>query len=420
MANHTQYRTVGIIAEYNPFHNGHAYHIKKAKELSKADYCVVVMSGDFVQRGAPAIFDKYTRATMALSCGADLVIELPSIFATSSAEDFAACSIALLGSLGVVNSVCFGSECGDIKKLSTIASILAEEPEEYKQILRMELKNGASFPQARNKALISWGSLDDEDGALLQTPNNILGIEYCKAIYRQGSSLSPLTIKRAGSGYHDPQISPDQFSSATGIRNSLKDKDGKRIDLNSPFLQIPEAARPIAENSLTVFPDDFSELLNAALLRLSMDEIPLETYADVSRELAARIKKQLPDFLPFEDKISSLKTKQYTYTRISRALLHIILGITTEQIKAGKEAGYAPYARILGFRKDSKDLLGHIKTRGSIPLITKTAGAELVLSEAANSMLRQDFYCSHIYQTVLQNKYHIKNKNEFTRSVVIL
>lgn len=420
MANHTHCSAVGIIAEYNPFHNGHAYHIKKAKELSKADYCIVVMSGDFVQRGAPAIFDKHTRATMALSCGADLVIELPSIFATSSAEDFAACSIALLSSLGVVDSVCFGSECGEIQTLSDIASILAEEPEEYKQILRMELKKGLSFPQARNKAIISCESLDEEDASILLTPNNILGIEYCKAIHRQNSSLTPLTIKRAGSGYHDPLVTPDQYSSATGIRNLLKENEGGITDTNSFYLQIPESARQIVKNSQPVFPDDFSPLLNAALLRLSMDDSSLERYADVSRELAARIKKQLPDFLPFEEKISSLKTKQYTYTRISRALLHIILGITTEQIKEGKELGYAPYARILGFRKDSKDLLGHIKMRGSIPLITKTAGAELTLSEAASSMLRQDFYCSHLYQTVLQNKYHIQNKNEFTRSVVIL
>jgi predicted nucleotidyltransferase len=420
MANHTSFNVVGIIAEYNPFHSGHAYHIKKAKEISQADYCIVVMSGDFVQRGAPAVYDKYTRTAMALSCGADLVIEIPSLFATSSAEDFAASSIALLDRLGVVQSVCFGSECGDVKKLSAIASVLAEETQEYKEALRMELKKGVSFPHARTQALISCGSLEDEEASILLSPNNILGIEYCKAIHKQNSSLSPLTILRAGSGYHDPIVSPDQFSSATGIRKLLKEKEDDPTSSSSIFLQIPDSARQIAGNSFPLFPDDFSSLLNATLLRLSMEKQPFETYADVSIELAARIKKQLPDFLPFEEKISSLKTRQYTYTRISRALLHIILGITSEQIVLGKEAGYAPYARILGFRKASKDLMGHIKMRGSIPLITKTAGAESYLSEAANSMLRQDFYCSHIYQTVLQNKYHINNKNEFTRSVVIL
>ncbi|RKD28562.1 nucleotidyltransferase [Lacrimispora algidixylanolytica] len=420
MENHTSFNVVGIIAEYNPFHSGHAYHIKKAKELSQADYCIVVMSGDFVQRGAPAVFDKYTRTAMALSCGADLVIEIPSLFATSSAEDFAACSIALLDRLGVVQSVCFGSECGDVKKLSAIASVLAEETEEYKEALRTELKKGASFPQARTQALISCGSLEDEETSILLSPNNILGIEYCKAIHRQNSSLSPLTIQRAGSGYHDPIVNPDQFGSATGIRKLLKEKEDNQTNSDSMFLQIPDSARQIAENSFPLFPDDFSSLLNAALLRLSMENLPFEPYADVSVELAARIKKQLPDFLPFEEKISSLKTRQYTYTRISRALLHIILGITSEQISLGKEAGYAPYARVLGFKKASKDLMGQIKTRGSIPLIAKTAGAESNLSELAGSMLRRDFYCSHIYQTVLQNKYHINNKNEFTRSVIIL
>jgi predicted nucleotidyltransferase len=420
MANHTNFNAVGIIAEYNPFHSGHAYHIKKAKELSRADYCIVVMSGDFVQRGAPAIFDKYTRTAMALSCGADLVIEIPSLFATSSAEDFAACSIALLDRLGVVQSVCFGSECGDVKKLSSIASALVEETEAYQEALRLELKKGVSFPQARTSALISSGSLEDDDASILLSPNNILGIEYCKALHKQNSRLTPLTIQREGSGYHDPIVSPDQFGSATGIRKLLKEKEDNQTNSNSMFLQIPDSARQIAENSLPLFPDDFSTLLNASLLRMSMENQSFESYADVSTELAARIKKQLPDFLPFEEKISSLKTRQYTYTRISRALLHIILGITTEQILLGKEAEYAPYARILGFRKASKDLMGQIKMRGSIPLITKTAGAESNLSELAGSMLRRDFYCSHIYQTVLQNKYHINNKNEFTRSVIIL
>ena len=411
---------VGIIAEYNPFHDGHAYHIKKAKEMTQTDYCIVAMSGDFVQRGGPAIYDKYTRTAMALSCGADLVIELPSVFASSSAEDFAACGIALLNNLGVVGSVCFGSECGNVEKLSGIASILATEPPVYTKELRRELKKGATFPQARNRALISCGILNEDEASILASPNNILGIEYCKALYRQKSPMTPVTISRKGYGYHDTSLAPEGFSSATGIRKAIHENPDILMQMESSLIQVPDPVKQMMSQGFPVFPDDFSALLNTTLLKLDCEGIPFEKYADVSEELAARLLRQLPDYIPFEEKINQLKTKQYTYTRISRALLHIALGVTTQQVVLGRNAGYAPYARILGFKKTSAGLMGEIKKRGSIPLITKTADARLILSGAAWSMLRQDFYCSHIYQTIVQDKYQIKMKNEFTHSVVIL
>ncbi|MBE7718706.1 MAG: nucleotidyltransferase [Lacrimispora celerecrescens] len=411
---------VGIIAEYNPFHNGHAYHIRKAKEMTQADYCIVVMSGDFVQRGAPAIYDKYTRTAMALSCGADLVIEIPSVFASSSAEDFAACAVALLNNLGVAGAFCFGSECGDVEKLSGIASILATEPPVYTKELRRELKKGATFPEARNQALISCGILKEEEASILTSPNNILGIEYCKALYRQKSPMTPVTLSRKGSGYHDTSLASEHYSSATGIRKALHENPDILEQADSSQIQVPDAVKQMMSQGFPVFPDDFSALLNTSLLKLDYEGIPFQKYADVSEELASRLLKQLTDFLPFEERINQLKTRQYTYTRISRALLHIALGITSHQVVLGRNAGYAPYARVLGFKKTSAPLMGEIKKRGSIPLITKTADARLILSGVAWSMLRQDFYCSHIYQTIVQDKYPIKMKNEFTHSVVIL
>ena len=410
---------VGIIAEYNPFHNGHAYHIRKAKELANAEYAVVVMSGDFVQRGSPAIYDKYTRTAMALSCGADLVLEIPSIFASSSAEDFASCAVALLNGLGAVDSLCFGSESGDMEKLSAIATILANEPAIYSEELRIQLKKGATFPEARNTALVTSGAVREEDAAILASPNNILGIEYLKAIYRQDASLIPLTIARNGSDYHDPLLTPDRFCSATGLRKALKESDQLSSE-ETIFDYVPEPVKLKILESKPLYYDDFNLLLNAALLRLSMEGIPFQDFADVSDELAARITKQLPDYHTFEEKINQLKTRQYTYTRISRALLHILLGTTNQLTAAGRQAGYAPYARILGFKKTSVPLMGEIKKRGSIPLIAKTAGAKTGFTGAAAAMLRHDFYSSHIYQTVLQAKYDIKVKNEFTQSVVIL
>lgn len=410
---------VGIIAEYNPFHNGHAYHIRKAKELANAEYAVVVMSGDFVQRGSPAIYDKYTRTAMALSCGADLVLEIPSVFASSSAEDFASCAVALLNGLGAVDSLCFGSESGDMEKLSAIATILANEPAIYSEELRIQLKKGATFPEARNTALVKNGAVREEDASILASPNNILGIEYLKAIYRQNASLIPLTIARNGSDYHDPLLTPDRFCSATGLRKVLK--ESARLSCEETiFDYVPEPVKLKILESKPLYYDDFNLLLNAALLRLSMEGIPFQSFADVSDELAARITKRLPDYHTFEEKINQLKTRQYTYTRISRALLHILLGTTNQLTAAGRQAGYAPYARILGFKKASVPLMGEIKKRGSIPLIAKTAGAETGFTGAAAAMLRHDFYSSHIYQTVLQAKYDIKVKNEFTQSVVIL
>ena len=411
---------VGIVAEYNPFHNGHAYHIKKAKELADAEYCIVVMSGDFVQRGSPAIYDKYTRTAMALSCGADLVLELPSVFATSSAEDFSSCGVALLNNLGVVDSICFGSECADLEKLTSIASILANESPLYSEELRRQLKKGLTFPQSRTMALMTIGAMKEEDTAILTAPNNILGIEYIKAIIRQQAALKPITIARKGQGYHDFVLTPESFCSATGLRKAIKESNELSSKTDTIFDYVPESVKLKILESKPLYTNDFSLLLNSTLLRLSMEGQPYHNYSDVSEELAARISKQIPDYDSFNEKINQLKTRQYTYTRVSRALLHILLGTTSRLSEDGKKAGYAPYARILGFKKSSAPLMGEIKKRGSIPLISKTAGAETSLSGAAASMLRHDFYSSHIYQTVLQAKYETKVKNEFTQSVVIL
>uniref|UniRef100_UPI003260A62A nucleotidyltransferase family protein n=1 Tax=Clostridium sp. NkU-1 TaxID=1095009 RepID=UPI003260A62A len=267
---------------------------------------------------------------------------------------------------------------------------------------------------------MSCGILDEEDASILASPNNILGVEYCKALYRQKSPMTPVTISRKGYGYHDTSLAPEGFSSATGIRKALHENPDILTKGESSLIQVPDSVKQMMAKGFPVFPDDLSALLNTTLLKLDYEGIPFEKYADVSEELAARLLRQLPDFFSFEEKINHLKTRQYTYTRISRALLHIALGITSHQVTLGRNAGYAPYARVLGFKKTSTDLMGEIKKRGSIPLITKTADSRLILSGAAWSMLRQDFYCSHIYQTIAQDKYGIKMKNEFTHSVVIL
>lgn len=409
------FSAVGIIAEYNPLHSGHEYQIKQAKTLSGADYCIAVMSGDYVQRGAPAIYGKHIRTAMALSAGVDLVIEMPGAFACGSAEDFASCGVALLDRLSVVTTLCFGSECGAISLLSEAASVLAAEPPVYIKELKLQLKKGLAFPKARHEALLSSGCLSAEAADTLSSPNNILGIEYCKALIKRDSSIAPLTITRAGNSYHDSGLH-GEFCSASGIREAIKQGN----DLSAIKQWISPSVLSLMEQSHPLFPDDFSLLLNYALLKIIREGKKLNDYADVSDELASRLLKSSLSFGSYEDRILQLKTRQYTYTRISRALLHILLSITKDDINAYQRAGYAPYARVLGFRKSAKELLSAIKMRGTIPLITKTAGADRLLTGPAKRMFEQDLYGSHLYQSAVQNKYGILLKNEYTHPVVVL
>ena len=404
---------VGVIAEYNPFHNGHAYHIKKAKEASGADYCVVVMSGDFVQRGAPAIYNKYARTAMALSAGADLVIELPSVYATGSAEHFAFGAVSLLTRLGAVDSLCFGSECGDVRKLSRLASILMCETEDYQQQIKTYLSQGLSYPAARQNALSRLGLLTDQETHLLSSPNNILGIEYCKALIGLNSPIQPLTITRQGNGYHDLSLT-QPLSSASAIRQALKNA------LDSHLSQlVPETVLPILETLNPLWPDDFSLLLNGALLRLQRKGTGFDRFADVSGEISARILRQIFDFSTWEERCASLKSRQYTYTRISRCLLHILLGITDDKMNRFKKEGGTFYGRVLGFRRSSAAVITRIKKESQIPLVTKPAGAARQLEGTALEMFQDDLFASHLYRCVYADKYGTKKGNEYNQPLII-
>ncbi len=399
-------RVVGLIAEYNPFHNGHQYHIEKAKKLANADYAVVVMSGNFVQRGAPAIMPKHLRAEMALKSGVDLVIELPVCYATGTAEQFAYGAVSLLDKLGCVDAICFGSECGDIDSLKNMAQLLCNESDEYKNALQACLRSGMSFPLARQKAIQAL--CDSSDLAeLLEQPNNILGIEYLKALYRLGSNIEPLTIRREVSHYHDTELQ-EQFSSASALRNTIADGDFAQL-----YGQIPSECIPSLEDGYEVrypvYSNDFSLILKYRLLNETASSLTM--YADVSEELANRIYNQLNTYVSFDQFCELLKTKEITYTRISRALIHILLGI--------KKSDYneIEYARVLGFRKDSSDLLTNLKRLSEIPLISKlTACADI--PEDAKNMLEIDVFTSNLYESVITNKFKRPLINEFKQSII--
>ena len=426
-------KIVGLIAEYNPFHNGHKYHIEKALEMTDSDVAVVLMSGDFVQRGAPAIMPKHLRAQAALNSGAALVMELPVCYSCGSAEYFARGALATFEALGCVDSICFGSECGDFELLNRIACIFAEEPEEFKEFFKAYLKKGYSFPLARQKALFDYTG-DSQLERILDYPNNTLGVEYLKAIYLSRSSIRAYTLKRLSSGYNDTELSTT-YSSATAIRsllayagNSLRlDEDGlydeprlteilTRLEDHVP----PSCIRLLEENHRIRYPvysNDFSMILKYRLLTETKDS--LTAYADVSQDLANRIINNRNAFVSWEQFCDLIKTREITFTRVSRMLLHIVLGIHQSELNLYVENNFCQYARILGFRKDSVDVLRVFKANASVPLITKLASAK-GLNQAGLLMLDHDVYAADIYESVVTNKYKYPFINEYEQQLCLV
>lgn len=411
-------KVCGIIAEYNPFHNGHLHHLQESLRLSQADYTIVVMSGNFMQRGTPALIDKYERAKAALECGADLVLELPSYYATGSAEYFALGSVSLFDKLGAVTHLCFGSECGDIDFLTKIAQITGDESDAYQKCLQSHLRSGKSYPTARTAAIVEVCPELSASISCLSTPNNILGIEYLKALRRLNSSIKPITLKRCGSDYHDIRLGINQ-SSATAIRQAIY--NGAAIpELNT---QMPEASFRILSDYLKenqpVFLRDFAEVLYYKLL--TERDNGFTDYVDVSQSLSYRICKNLYSFDGFEAFCDLLKTKEVTYSRISRCLLHILLDMRKEELnKYINELDITPYVRILGFRKNSSALLTEISKTSSIPLITKLADAQTSLSEDAYEMLKKEILINDIYSCIRASKNKKPMTNEYSTPIVIV
>lgn len=407
-------KTVGIIAEYNPFHNGHAYHIEKTKREADADYCVVVMSGDFVQRGEPACLDKYTRTRSCLENGADLVLELPFSYAAANAEFFAEGAVSILDGIGIIDTLSFGSESGDLALLCDLASLLKDESAGFSALLNKYMKEGLSYPSAREKALMEEFG-DKLPEGFLQKPNNILALEYLKALSRRNSEIRPFTIPRIGD-YHASEAG-EHFSSATSLRKLIR--ESRKSEVLAPF--VPEKALSVMQKDWNpVFPSDFSAMLGYALL--SKRNGNLTAYADVSGELEGRIKKSLTSYGGFEEFADTLKTKQFTRARINRALLHILTD-TLEAEQAGlKEAGFPSYARILGFRRDAGPLLTELKKKSAIPVITKMADADAILDPVRKRMLEKDIFAADLYRASVVSVYgeDASPKNEFTRGIVIV
>jgi predicted nucleotidyltransferase len=423
-------KVVGLITEYNPFHNGHLYHIKEAKKVTGADYVIVVMSGNFVQRGTPALIDKYSRTNMALACGADIVFELPVCYSTASAEFFALGAVSLLDKLGIVTDICFGSECGDISALTSIAKILLEEPDEYKVTLNALIKEGKTFPTARMEALKTVAPNYEDD--ILSSPNNILGIEYIKALIRLKSNINPVLISRKTAGYHNIELTSQAeshnmdlteqadsaISSATAIRKAIQEEKSL-IRLKS---HVPGPVYNILQNeynkSFPVSENDFTLLLQYKLLQETAES--LTSYTDVSLDLANRMEGICTSGILYEQYAQKIKSRQWTLTRVNRVMLHILLNLKAKNFMHYNLTGYTQYARLLGFRKSSSHLLRIIAKNNAIPVITKMADAKQILSKTGITMLSEDINAAHLYNNVIYNKYGTVLKDEYTRGVIVI
>ncbi len=461
-------KVTAIIAEYNPFHNGHLYQLNTIRRTLDTDIIVVVMSGDFMQRGIPAVVDKYERCQMALENGADLVFELPVYFALGSAEYFAQGAVSLIDKLGVVDFLHFGSEAGDISLLYELTStMLAHESDAYKAMLNKYLKLGYSFPAARDHAL-SELIPDQAIRQLVSAPNNILGIEYVKTLIQRNSSIKPVTLARAGEGYASDSLATDSFASANAIRKALLCRSDPGDDSPSaqysgseqsaspdiPLCvqkQIPASVCALLCQKTLLYANDFSEVLLYKMLQEQMLQnriLPsaalqgasrkgaFSKYYDIGIQLSHTLYNNLPGFTTFEDFALSCKTKNLTYTRICRGLMHILLDMTQEKADLFKQEDYAQYARLLGFTERGRQLLGSIKANSSIPVITKPSSALRQLGGTALMSLYSDIHAADIYDSVRQQKQfrlsdtlskqpvemiqkiHMTRQNELTRQII--
>ena len=413
-------KAVGLVTEYNPFHNGHLYHLNKAMELIGADISVAVMSGDFVQRGEPAVLDKYTRTSMALNSGVNLVVELPVNYAVSSAESFAVGALKVLDYVKA-DSIAFGSESGDIERLSKLAHILCDNEDTlYKEISKYTA-NGISYAAARQKVV---EKLTDKDtAALLTSSNNILAVEYLKAIIKNNYAIKPYTVQRQGDSYNDTDIR-SEYASATALRENLK------ADNISEYIPV-KAGLILSSNTNYIYPDDITEVLFTRLLDILFasdydKNVFIENvmqYPDVSKEIAGRLYKSAMDMITrtvpqgaeskdngmfsFGSLCEHIKTKEVPLSRIKRALVRITLGLDKKHME---KYANEPYIRVLGFDKKGQEYLSYIRKTVEVPLITKSADYK--------EMLLDDIHAANIYNMIVAGKYGVKELGDFVRGPV--
>ena len=379
---------LGIVAEYNPFHNGHLYHLNSALSKTSADYTICIMSGNFIQRGEPALFNKFVRTDMAVQNGIDLVVELPTYYAVSTAEKFAYAGVKLLNECGT-NYISFGCETDDISQLTSISNLISNETYEYKNELKKQLNLGLSYPDARSKVV---SKLLNVSSHIINQPNNILAIEYLKALSQINPMIIPVPIERVDSNYYDTD-SKTNILSATGIREKLSQSED--IDIF-----IPQNTLSLMENP--IFLQDFEQLILFSLRKLTLNEI--KALPDVTEGLENRIFSAIISSSNLTELIDKIKTKRYPLTRIKRILISALLSLSKEKLQTFDKWGGPQYIRILGCNEKGKELLSVISRKSNLPVITSVNKFLSTATDLQKEMLYEDILATNIYTLITDNK----------------
>ena len=388
-------KVLGIIAEYNPMHTGHIYHINEAKKITNSDYVIAIMSGSFTEQGNIAILDKFTRAKEAVNSGVDLVIELPTIYAVSDGGSFANKAIQILNDLNIVDSICFGAETDDISKLNNIANTIIVNDDKIWNDIKENLKKGISFANARNEALKNY--LKDDETNLVSSPNNILGIEYLKSIITLKSNITPYCIKRETSNFNDDTIT-QKYTSSTSIRKYLE--DGK--DIQSILEYISKNILNSILNSKMLFNKDTFEILKYKIITMSKEK--LRNIYGITEGLENKIQSEIIDSYTYEDFIFKLKSKRYELSKIKRMLIHILLDTTKENFENLKNSN-SNYAHILAFNHDKKEILSYMSKNSNIPILTSINDNTLAkLTQNQRKLIDYDLKASNIYSFLNKTK----------------
>ena len=406
---------LGIIAEYNPFHNGHLYQIEEAKRQTGAEYVVAIITGNFAQRGNTALVNKWVKAQMALENGVDIVLELPTIYSISSAENFAEGAIKVLDSLKIVDTLCFGTETPDFPALNNIANILYNEPKEYVAILNHELGKGISYPKARENALMMYLNDIKRYANIMSGSNNILAIEYLKALKRLKSDMKPFSLERKKVYYNDERI-VDEFASSTAIRKLIAtgqyDDLRKVIPKNSYMLLKEE----IQKGNYVLDIIKYEKEILYTLRKMSVKEIA--DLPDVTEGLENAIKNAADSCNNLRDLVNIIKSKRYTHTRIQRILLYALLGITKKDMLNSKKI--TPYVRVLGFNSRGKEMLSDIcNINPKIQMVTSVKKyTEQNNNKILKEMLEKDIFATNIY--TLGYEYDSWANLDYTNKLIII
>lgn len=398
-------KSVGVVVEYNPFHNGHAFHLEESKKATGADIVIAAMSGNFLQRGEPALVSKWTRAKMALSSGVDIVFELPYQYASQQAEIFANGSVSLLSSAGC-NTICFGSESGNIDAFEKTYLFMQENDTLFQQKVQEHIQKGISYPRALSLAFHDLGA--DNSLIDLSKPNNILGFQYVKAAKRQKQPINMYTVTRKSAGYHDADFNSDTIASATSIRKALF-SDRQELDEIQPFVPYSSFEQLLEYKKIYgVFHhwELYWPFLKFRLLQSSPDE--LRTIYEVEEGIENRLLSQVVDADSFFNFMNRIKTKRYTWTRLQRICLHIL--VNAKKTEMGLTGDQVPYLRLLGMTERGREYLNQQKHQFTAPLISK-------VSSYKGSEMELDLRASKIYQLGLP-KINMELEHEYKRTPI--